>query len=581
MAQHTAVLQCIGDTYVDKNNPNTNYGGSTVLLCGGNLGGTGYSARTAIYFQFKMPADIKNKRIIKGILKAYLNSLSDNLEVRVGIFATDESYTEYNITAAKVDFGFGCAPNGGVVDLQQGLSGMIDFPITADIGGRSFKNNALVWLCMKPGEFYYGIGQFCSREGSNKPTLEIVYEDVPPDKPTQIEPIGRYLDNTNSIKFEWKYNSSVGGEQKKFDLYWSADGGKTWNTISETTANNFYNMPANTLPSGNIIWKIRTYNEYDEVSPESDISVFYAIGKPQTPIVSINNSARPTIMWNSKSQQIYQVQILKDNNIIYDTGNIPSLTVNSHKVKSFLNDGEYQARVRTKNEYNLYSDWGITNFTIATNKPTKPSLNVYSINYGIFLEINPIENVDYILIYRSQANKNDYKCIGKVEGIVFEDYSAANRELYQYFVRAVATDESFSNSDVKTGKIAFSGNTIAVASNLKDFIQLKYSLESKPENPVRISTLGDVVYFDGRTHGSFEYSEFEDKNKNLTFFIKSKNEVSKLIDFIKRKETLLYRDNDGDRIFGTVNNLEVLNKIGGYAINFNIMQNDYKEEMEV
>src|SRR5690606_21467956 len=137
---------------------------------------------------------------------------------------------------------------------------------------------------------------FHSRENTNPPYIEIVYEDVPPDKPTPKEPIGVYKDSFGIIRFEWQYNSDVGGEQKAFDLQWSTDQ-VNWTTVSQTTANNYYDMPANTLPAGNIYWRVRTYNEYDEVGPYSDIQSFYAIGAPAAPVLNAvpTNTARPVV----------------------------------------------------------------------------------------------------------------------------------------------------------------------------------------------------------------------------------------------------------------------------------------------
>ena len=117
-------------------------------------------------------------------------------------------------------------------------------------------------------------------ENINAPYIEIIYEDVPPDKPTLISPIGEYKDSNSIIRFEWQYNSSVGGTQKAFDLQWSTDQ-VNWNTISDETSRYFYDMPAETLPAGNIYWRVQTYNEYDEASGYSDPEVFYSIAALQ------------------------------------------------------------------------------------------------------------------------------------------------------------------------------------------------------------------------------------------------------------------------------------------------------------
>lgn len=62
-----------------------------------------------------------------------------------------------------------------------------------------------------------------TRAYTNTPYLRIIYEDAPPDPPTPLEPINRFVNNQEAIRFSWQYNSSVGGNQKSFELQWSTD----------------------------------------------------------------------------------------------------------------------------------------------------------------------------------------------------------------------------------------------------------------------------------------------------------------------------------------------------------------------
>ena len=51
MAQHTIDLPCIADTYIDSDNPNTNYGSATLLNAGGD-GGSSSLFRYYALFKF-------------------------------------------------------------------------------------------------------------------------------------------------------------------------------------------------------------------------------------------------------------------------------------------------------------------------------------------------------------------------------------------------------------------------------------------------------------------------------------------------------------------------------------------------
>jgi hypothetical protein len=308
---------------------------------------------------------------------------------------------------------------------------------------------------------------FQSREGANPPMLRVVYEDVSPDAPTPKGPISVYKNINTAIHFEWNYNSSVGGTQKKYDLQWSVDQ-TNWTTVSQTTANNYYDMSAGTLPAGNIYWRVRCYNEYDEVSDYCTSQSFYATGAPEAPTINAvpTDSARPVITWAAFGQQVYQLQILSGSTLIYDSGSQPGINVRQHKVTAFLADGIYTAKLRIKNEYDLWSAWSDTAFTITTVKPGKPTLTAQKSSCGISLSIG--FTADYVLIYR------DGKCVGKTSDNSYADNAITNGSDHSYIVRAVevGTDtETYTDSNPITITAEFKGALIAPVSDITNVDQ--------------------------------------------------------------------------------------------------------------
>lgn len=394
---------------------------------------------------------------------------------------------------------------------------------------------------------------------------------VPQEAPIPIAPISQYIDQTKLLRFEWSFVGGSSGEtQSKFDLQYSTDGGSTWTTVTLTTANTYYDLAANTLSSGNITWRVRTYNNWNEVSPYSENRSFTVIGSPAMPLIStVSNTARPVVSWQATGQHIYELQILQGDRAIYDTGSIPSTSDRSFKVPVYLKDGNYKARLRIFNEYNLDSPWAEKSFTISTVKPSKPIIDVFNREYSVTIKTS---NTSLrTLVYR------DNILIGEVINNSYIDFTGENGKEYKYFVRTINSEDNFNDSDIKVAKCNFNGNTLALVNDPGDFIKLKYGLDSIPKKSNSINNQGSLVYYDGREYPVTEYSEFRSKIKTLSFTLTTKVELDKLIQLIENRETLLYRDVEGENIYGSIFALDYEKTIlGYYQVGFTITKIDYK-----
>jgi len=585
MAQHNVQLNVTQSTFLDKANPNTNYGNLEYLRSGIKdvewHGGVGDVVGRYIIL-INWPHDVipPRKKIISATLALYSRrfvaaaSPYEMLLMHRVLEDWDESTATYN---------------NAVWDRSYSTTYMYrgDIPL-----------NSILYFSLRPSIIYDPNGvaidgpwlegvyaEFNStRASSNKPYINVVYEDVPPDKPTLIAPIGIYKDSKSVIRFEWQYNSDVGGTQKAFDLQWSIDQAN-WTTVSLTTANNYYDMPANTLPAGNIYWRVRTYNEYDEVGPYCDIQSFYAIGAPAAPVLNAvpTNSARPIISWSAFGQQVYQLQVLSGDTIVYDSGVVPGISIRSHKVKAWLADGEYTVRLRIKSEYDMWSEWGSTAVTISTDKPEKPSIALRRSEYGIELQI--ADMADYALIYRSDYGTDDYVCIGKTTSTTYIDNSVRNKAEYQYYVRSVAemaSDvETYEDSDTQFIQVEFRHSLIAPVSDMSNIFAFTRSLDTPPKRVYDRAPGGAYVLYAGRTYPVWEPSEHISTGLSLTFFLRTWAEVESFVALYDRKETVLYRDVKGRKIYGVMSGLQVTEDRTGYVVSFLLNQVDHDEEVEV
>ena len=392
---------------------------------------------------------------------------------------------------------------------------------------------------------------------------------VPQKAPIPISPISQYLDENKPIRFEWSFVGGSGSEyQSKFDLQYSVDGGNTWTTKTITSEDTFYELPANTFVGGNVTWRVRTYNNWDEVSPYSENRSFTVIGSPPLPLISsVSNSGRPTITWQSTNQHIYELQIFKNNEVIFDSGSIPSTSDRNFKLPIYLEDGNYFVKLRIANEYNLYSERAEKSFIISAVKPSKPTMTVYSGEYGVTIKASNTSLKTYV--YRD----NEY--IGEVINNHFADYTGENIREYKYFIRAVDSNDNFSDSNIKLGKCKFSGNTLASVDNPSNFVKLEYGFASMPRKINKISNSGSLNYYDGREYPVTEFSEFKSKEKIMSFTLRARQELDRLIELINSKKTLLFRDTDGENICGTIFDISYeKNILGYYEIGFTITKTE-------
>lgn len=586
MAQHTIDLPCIADTYCSYDNPSSNYGSAPLLRSGGyRLIGTDVVVLYYALTKFNTSVLPPRKKIIYVGLRVYsVKSMpaAEGAEVAFNLYDInwEDSTANYN-NQGKTDVSYfsqfdwiaftSGIPSNAWVEIDVTKTPIISAILDGDI---SDKGMIFLWRDHSPGPLSDDYWEVHSRENTNAPVLRVIYEDVPPNAPTPTEPIGTYKDSKSIVRFAWEYNSDVGGEQKKFDLQWSVDQ-SDWTTISETTQNTYYDMPADTFPAGNIYWRVRCYNEYDEVGDYCAIQSFYAIGAPSAPAINAipTDTARPVVSWSAFSQQVYQLQILSGDTIVYDSGVVPGINIRSHKITAWLADGTYTIQMRIKNEYDMWSDWGSTTVTISTVKPDKPSITLQRSAYGV--EINATG-----LIYRSDYNKDDYICIGTATG-VYHDNTVASGKEYKYFVRAVSENDTFEDSDIKFIQSEFNYALIAPVSDLTNVFTFLHGLDGPPKRTYNRQTGGTTVQYAGRKYPVWEPTDHVSAGLSLQFYLETWDKVKAFTEIYDLNNTVLYRDGKGRKMYGTLNNLSVKDDILGYIISFTLDQVDYREELEV
>jgi hypothetical protein len=570
------------DVYWDQGT-STNYGHETTLMAGGIYNNyTRY--KTTIAFDLLTNIPDHQSKVIESA-KAYFyctNTTSNVLRWRRNTFEPDEDGHNNPSTTGTLNNSIALSGAGKWYELD-----VTDLVIESLNMGTP--RNLYLWIQVaaegQGAPTDTGVVTLNSRESSNEPYLVVTYEDLPPNPPTNLSPTSETKLNNEVIRFSWTHNGTQTGDtQSKFDLLWSSNGGETWNTVSQTTSNQYYDMPANTLPVGSIIWKVRTYATSGIVSEYSEQAAFTSAGKPATPVLTkpdaIENTSTPLIAWTGTGQVMYQAQVLQGSTVVWDSGETAS-TVGQAQVGTALADGtNYTAKVRIKNQYDLWSDWATKAFTVDFELPNKPTIDIIKdlIRYSARITIsNPTPDsaggFEYNEVYRREVDGEWMRIATNIErNSTYEDCAMKSGQPYEYKVRAVGT-YGYMDSDVKFSDVKVKDSQLASLTDKSLYVPLRYD----PQRTISISMERVLMRFAGRQQAVTEFGEHIDRGISLRFVIESLENVEKLIQLVESAETLLYRDGKGRKIYCTIGNLSIEELENYWTVSFAIAETSHQE----
>lgn len=210
-----------------------------------------------------------------------------------------------------------------------------------------------------------------------------------PNAPAGLTPNGTTVDNTIAQRLAWSYtNPNTGDIQSQFDLQWRHQGSSdTWNTVSQTTPNSYWDAPGGTFPAEGIEWQVRTYDQGGLVSPWSTLTTFTAAAPTGTPTITAPTSGGTigltpsTVSWSAPAQQAYQVRTVADDGtgnpntaVVYtDTGQVTDSVTRSIQVAYATNNIVVHTQVRVE-QNSLWSAWADVSDTVSYTPPTTPTL---------------------------------------------------------------------------------------------------------------------------------------------------------------------------------------------------------------
>ncbi|AGE60865.1 hypothetical protein GEMINI_26 [Bacillus phage Gemini] len=197
------------------------------------------------------------------------------------------------------------------------------------------------------------------------------------------------------------------------------------------------------------------------------------------------------------------------------------------------------------------------NITGDTSTPVTSKVELYRRRY------NSTTEADWNLIFTGESNSS------------YTDYTPASGVTYEYYVKAWGDNQSFTDSEIAEGEVEFIHAFLHRALVQSDFTVFRHS-DERSESRGRS---GRFMSFSGREKPIYEYGFNTEQVVDVSWDVDTNEEYLTTIDFLTRKETFLYRDGVGRRMFCIIDgNIEVTDQIlSGCTFSINLREVDFEE----
>lgn len=422
-----------------------------------------------------------------------------------------------------------------------------------------------------------------------------VAHNLPPSIPTQLTPSGgKTIDKTSVQRFTWKHNDD--GVQAGYRIAWRTIGG-SWNYYPNANGfansiSQYHDYAPNVFPEGEIEWTVKTMDQQGLESPYAQYQRFIT-GLPSTaPIIltprsgAVINTSTVIVEWSSVDQTGYELEFYKDSDLIwYDSGagNTKRVTIG----KSVENSSSYKLRVRIiSGNSGLWSPWSEANITTQFTPPAIPRLFTEpDENAGVVVVTwepgTPATNTQPIraeLMRREydSSNPQEWEVVAtdQLPSDTWVDYTPASDKTYEYRVRVWGENQTSALSEVVEGEVLFSHAYLHRALTLSDTLLINVG-DSRDQE---IEVAGEAMFFSNRKLPVYEFGFTEQNNLDITFIVEGPDEFRTTMAFITRRETFLYRDNNGRRFFCIARNPKIKDRpVSGFEVTIQLLEVDFVE----
>ena len=368
-----------------------------------------------------------------------------------------------------------------------------------------------------------------------------------PGTAVATSPRGVKIDGDAAQVFSWTYESPTGTPQTKAELQVSYDGGGRWQELATAQGDvRQTTVPAGTLEAGAAAWRVRCFNSDGTPGEYSDGAYIIVAKNPSPPsYVTTNAKPRLTVEWASRSQQGYQVQVMRAEKILFDSGTVFGLD-KQITLPDFLADGSFTTQVRIIDKQGLWSEWTKIDGSVQNVPAESISAETKKEQFGLTVEWSTDGEYQAFYLLR------DGVPIGKATGREWTDWTANGK--HKYTVRGVKGDGYYTDSDTVVGVTAVPYGAICLWDDFTHWMLLK------------LHEGGPFVHTENRSAG-IEYVQYAGRALPVAYETGWKT-VSHTVEYTVRKATewealkamegqmVIYKDYRGARVIGMLESID-------------------------
>lgn len=372
-------------------------------------------------------------------------------------------------------------------------------------------------------------------------------------------PVNEYIDGSKEVVLSWTRSISTGTPANGADFQVSSDGGIIWRDLGTVTNGSPYHAAPNTLPAGNVLWRVRGYNADGVAGPWSEPAAIVVRRAPEPPIITdITTTPQPTVSWQVEGQQAYQLQVGD-----WDSGTVYG-TAKSAQVPYALPDGPTQVRLRIQNSFGLWSDWATAEVTIANQRGEPIAVRTRVVLGGVRLTWTTEGE------YPTYAILRDGEEIATVAGKEYTDYTGIGRS--RYTVRGMMADSTYTDSPAVVEILRLRSGLLAVA-GVWDWMILDRRVDARPAHSGSQEEDVALTWFSGRSLPVAELSGHRQVTARYEYTLPSLAALEKLR--AMSGQLVVYKHRDGELFRGLLGGLSWARNRGRWDVSFTITEVDH------
>lgn len=365
------------------------------------------------------------------------------------------------------------------------------------------------------------------------------------------------VDDVTGIQFTWEHSISTGTDPTASNLQYSRDNGIQWIELAAITGPaRSWRSAHNQIPSGSIVWRVRTRNSTNHWGIWSKpVEAIVRVSLDTPVFTSYPGVPKPTFVWNAAEQSGFELTISdSDGTIIYDSREIFS-SERRFTYPGYLLDGNYTVKVRVMNLIGARSDWGSADFDVI-NAPTGTITAQVSATCQHTMVINWHTEAEFDAFYVLRGGEP----IAKLDAAAreYEDTTANGKNTYT--VRGIK-NPYYADSNNVTNTIEIKNAVIALFGT-KDWLTLERLRGSRPTH-----TIGREPRVSYRSHERVRlpavYRGIQANIVHTINFTFNRAEYYERLLEMENK-TVIYKDCMGQRVIGNMtipsSSLVTLNK---------------------